>query len=330
MKQVMSLPLDSETLAQYSDIQAACRNARCDGIEAIWGGTDIPDTVSASACIGYHLTFYPDWLDFWREDKDALRRKFGSDSVWQEFYGGSTRQRLLDYYAADLDRAAALGAEYVVYHVSDVSVDEGFTFDWLHTDAEVIDAAAEVINLLLDGRRENFAFLMENQWWPGLTFTDSEMTRRLLDRVEYENKGIMLDFGHLMCCNPRLRTEADGVRYLHAMLDAHRNLSRAVRGVHLHQSLSGEFLQNHTGWLPENLSDDYYARYSASYGQVMQIDRHEPWHDPQITTVLDRIAPEFLVHELRADCRSVREQAIAVQQDTLMRGWGKRCSQPIA
>ena len=34
-----------------------------------------------------------------------------------------------------------MGARYVVFHVSDVSVEEGFTYHWRHTHEEVIDAA---------------------------------------------------------------------------------------------------------------------------------------------------------------------------------------------
>ena len=153
--------------------------------------------------VGYHLTFYPDWLDFWRGDRAALTEKFGSEEVWRSFYGGPEgRETLLRLYREDLDRAVTWGARYVVFHVSDVSVEEGFTYHWRHTHEEVIDAAAEVINLLLGDRAWPFDFLVENQWWPGFTFTEPELTRRLLDGIRAERKGIMLDIGHLMNCAP--------------------------------------------------------------------------------------------------------------------------------
>ena len=121
MVQLMSMPLGRRSLIEYPDLSAACRAVGCDGVEGIWCGEEFPEKVPPSLCIGYHLTFYPDWLDFWREDRRALRRKFGGDAVWREFFGGDCRESLLAYYKADLRRAISLGARYVVFHVSDVS-----------------------------------------------------------------------------------------------------------------------------------------------------------------------------------------------------------------
>ena len=45
-----------------------------------------------------------------------------------------------------------VGAEYVVFHVVPVDDEEGFTYQGKHTDREVIDAAADFINELLDGQ----------------------------------------------------------------------------------------------------------------------------------------------------------------------------------
>ena len=118
----------------------------------------------AELILGYHLIFYPDWLDFYRDDRAALKQKFGSLEVTASFYGGLGPDTLLEQYRADLRRAVNLGARYVVFHVSDVSLEEGYTYRWLHTNQEVIDAAVEVVNLILGEERWPFEFLVENQW----------------------------------------------------------------------------------------------------------------------------------------------------------------------
>ncbi len=50
----------------------------------------------------------------------------------------------------------------------------------------------------------------------GFTFTEPELTRRLLDGIRAERKGIMLDIGHLMNCDTSLRTLEEGADYVHA------------------------------------------------------------------------------------------------------------------
>ena len=319
MIQSINFPLCAVTLEQYDGWDALRRSVDAlgiGGIEGIWGGEAFPPGLPAGMVQGYHLTFTPDWLDFYRWDTAALCRKFGSLEKARAFYGGGP-EVLLEQYRADLRRAAALGARYVVFHVSDVSIEEGYTYRWLHSDEAVIDASAELINALLEGTEPAFDFLMENQWWPGFTFTEPEKTARLLDAVTYSRKGILLDTGHLMNSFPDLRTEAEGAARIGEMLDRHGELCRYIRGVHLHQSLSGDYVRTRTGAVPEGLPEDYAARFSFNYAHIQEIDRHRPWTDDAIGAVLERIAPQYLTHELSAPAGPAHLAAVKRQMETL-------------
>lgn len=321
MRELISLPLTGAVLSEYPGGPAeAALACGCEGVEALWGGEALSTEIPAGLCVGYHLTFWPDWLDFWRGDRDALQRKFGSEAAWRAFYGGAEgRDTLLALYRADLERAQALGAQYVVFHVSDVSLEEGYTSRWLHTHREVLDAGAEAANLLLEGLAPKLLFLVENQWWPGFTFTDPAQTRRLLDAISYPNKGIMLDTGHLLNTNLSLNSQAEGAAYLHRMLDEHGALCRYIRGVHLHQSLSGAYVRAHTGAPPRHWRGeaDYLKKFSESYAHILRIDTHSPWDSPEIAAVIRRIGPDYLVHELSAAGRAEREARVAVQRRAL-------------
>lgn len=323
MKHSVNFPIYRGCTEEYGSpggLLAACRELGLDGIEPIWGDEDYADTLPQGLVTGYHLLFWPDWLDFWLGDEDALRRKFGSREVWTAYYGGSTREALLRQYRADMARAADLGAAYVVMHVSDVSIEEGYTYRWLHSSRAVIDASIDLLNRLTEGTRWPFRILLENQWWPGLTFTDPALTQRLLRGVRFPDTGLLLDTGHLLNTNLSLRTEREGVAYLAQMLARHGSLSRRISGVHLHQSLSGDYVQTHIGRLPAALPQDYWERYAYSYSHILEIDRHLPWTDPGIAALIRRIAPDFVTHELTASDRSSREAAVALQLGTLRRG----------
>lgn len=316
----MSMPLDPTSLQEYAsweDLREELHALGCDGIEGIWGGEELPQNLPRDLVSGYHLMFYQDWLDFWRQDKPALRKKFGSNSTIASLYGGLDSQCLEDQYRADLERAARLQVPYVVFHVTDVSVEECFTYRWLHSDLEVIDATVELINRLLKGRDWPFTFLVENQWWPGFRFTDPAMTQRLLDGIDFPKKGIMLDTGHLMNCCPSLTSQAEGAAFISCMLDQHGSLASAVQGLHLHQSLSGSYVATHTGKLPTPWPSDYMERFSRNYAHVLHIDQHLPWSDPSVCALVERIQPRFLTHELTSRTRAQRRQGILLQQRTL-------------
>ena len=49
------------------------------------------------------------------------------------------------------------------------------------------------------------------------------------------------------------------------MLNRHGSLATWVRGVHLHQSLSGAYVKARTGLLPAGLPEDYGERFGVSY-----------------------------------------------------------------
>lgn len=320
MRELISFPACVESLREYSsmaELADSCGRLGCDGLETIWGGEDSWRQLSDGLTVGYHLLFYADWLDFWMGKKAALIRKFGSCAGSRTFYGGDGREALLTQYRADFARAAALHTKYVVFHVSDVSIEECYTYHWEHSDMTVIDAAAELINAVVGTGEPPFTVLVENQWWPGFRFTDPTLTERLLSLISCENKGILLDTGHLMNTNPSLRTQEEGAKYILHRLEQHGSLTKCIRAVHLHQSLSGEYVRSHIGTVPSGLPTEYLARFAESYGHVLKLDQHMPWTDPCVSKVVERIAPEFLVHELSSRCRADRETAIREQRRAL-------------
>lgn len=326
MKVVTNFPIYNGCLEEYGTMEELakdCDEAGIDGIEAIWDWDPYTGQMPLPGMsIGYHLTFWSCWIDFWIHDEEALLREFGTWDMVHEYYHGDTRQSIIDTYIRDVGYAMQVDPEYLVFHVSEVNIEEDFTYDFVHTDEQVVDCAIELANTITPYITNGAAFLVENQWWPGFTFTRPEITKRLLDGIDYDNKGIVLDIGHLMNTNTRLRTQADGVRYVNDMLDDEGELSDQIRALHLHQSLSGEYVENNAYRFSQEFLDaeSFWDRYSISYRHVLQIDRHQPWTDPSIVQVIDRISPDWINNELSAYGRRPHQEALKTQMDTLRRG----------
>lgn len=315
----VNFPIYNGCLGEYGSFESAVETMKpfgVDGLELIWGEDNYQGEIpEARFAPGYHLVFWPDWVDFWHGNEEALLRKFGSPDTVRAYYGGESRADMLRQYREDMERAARIGAKYVVLHISDVSIEEGYSYRWLHSSEEVVTAACDLLDQLTAGRKWPFRILLENQWWPGLQFTDNRLTRMALESVSGD-RGLLLDTGHLMNGNSALRTEKDGIAYIHQVLDHMGSLSDEIYGMHLHQSLSGEYVESCRGVVPK-LPEDYMQRYAENYGHVLKIDRHEPWTDPAIGGVIERIRPEFLTNELAAGTRKEKERVLAIQSNTL-------------
>ena len=66
---------------------------------------------------GVHLPFWPDWLDFWRQDWPELLQSFGTREMVQQYYNAATREEWLQQWRQNMRQAVEAGAKYVVFHV---------------------------------------------------------------------------------------------------------------------------------------------------------------------------------------------------------------------
>lgn len=315
MKIQFNLTTSYEDLNRFSSREDLVNLMRgFDGVELMQFEDDVRGIIPKERVVGLHMSYFPCWLDFWNGNLDAVRREFDSlETAWQ-IYGGRDRSAILNRYRQDLDAAHRWGAEYVVFHVSDATIAESFRLEYHHTDEEAIDGTIELLNELFAEEDGSVALLLENLWQPGLRFTRPEMTRRLMDGIRYPNKGIMLDTGHLLHTNLKLRTQEEGLAYIHSLLDAHGDLCRHIRGVHLNQSLTGEYMEA-TMHNPPDLSGSYSDRYGSMFMHAFAVDKHFPFTCPGVDKLIERISPEYLTFEfITSDCDQHRKYLSAQRQ----------------
>lgn len=274
MKIMMNFTTSSDDVDRYrsqAELRKFYEEAGCDGLELMLMEEDKKKLLSPDMIVGIHAQCINDWIH-------------------------TDPEKLIPIFQRDFDYAEKAGAQYVVFHVTQVTGPESFFWQMTHSDEEVILAAAKLINAMLDRKNYSFYFLMENLWWPGLNFLNPSSTELLIDSVHYEKKGFMLDTGHFLHTNPNLNTQKEALAYLHAMLDQHEKLLPFIKGIHLHQSLSGSYIRN---WLlqPHTLSSDPDIRMGQIFEHIFSVDRHLPFTDPAVSGLVKRIRPSYLTLE---------------------------------
>lgn len=261
---------------------------------------------------GVHLSFWPCWLDFWRGDQQELLRQFGSAAKIETYYGSSNREGWLNLYRKNIRKAKAAGARYLVFHVGHARTTELFNWQFSATNRAIIEATVEVVNELADELPENMALLFENLWWPGLTLKDKDLTEMLLNGVKHSNIGIMLDTGHLMNTNQDIKNEAEGIDYILQILTNLGSCRQAIRGIHLHKSLSGRYVKQSFGKTAQE-----HTMAEIMY-HVLNIDQHLPFALPKVQRIVEWVQPEYLVHEFMQI--SMNDWAEKVQQQQALYG----------
>ena len=319
MKHVINTVSENEWLKEYkdrADMESFIKACKCDGVEVIRGGEDNTGIYCPENVVGVHLYFYPNWLDFWNMDLESLERHFGSRDIWESYYRATNREEFLKPYQEDMDYAEAMGAEYAVFHINDVSNEEILNYEWEHTNKQVITAAAEIINALTKGKNYHFKLLLENLFTPGMTLLDSKETELMLSLVEYENKGIVMDTGHLMCAPQNITEEEQGIDFVLQTVKNPGELAHYIKALHLHKSTTGDFVANlkKQTIIPEK---DFYDRWTQSYNVILQIDRHQPLTSPRAAEILELVQPEFVCHEISAKNRTEKFEKMLIQMKAI-------------
>lgn len=318
MYKILHLISEENNLSEYKDYIDLEESYKeyVDGIELIRCGFEDDAYIRKGKVIGVHLPFYSDWLSYWKNNTDILTREFGSKEVWEGFYGGKDPLGLIKYFQKDMDYAHEISAKYVVFHVSNVSMRETIYREYDYSDEEVIEATIELVNLLFEGRNYSFEFLLENLPWPGLRFTDPNMAMKLLQGIKYENTGFILDTGHMMQNNLDLKNSEEGIDYIYDWFQDNIELLPYVRGIHLHESITGdlvrEVLKN-----PFELKGDFYQKFAQIYEYVFQIDRHDVCVAKNTKKLIEFLDPEYLVYEFRSSHRQEREEKLKKQDQVL-------------
>jgi sugar phosphate isomerase/epimerase len=306
---------DLERFRDNRDLKQFYRGHGLDGIELYEGGVDEAGLFAADDAIGVHLRYFHDWVALWNGDTKAVLEEYGTKEMVEMIFGGFSRDAMIATMRKNLLFARRYAPEYVVFHVSNVTIDQCITRKARHSDEEVVEAAIEVLNTLFRGSNDNFLLLMENLWWTGLKMDKPELTRRLLEGVEYPEKGIVLDLGHLLHTNTALRTLDEGVDYIHSILDLYDDLG-FIKGVHLNQTLSGEYAERIMR-NPLKVEGSYYDKIMALQYHVYEIDNHKPFLSKRLGTILDRIRPDYLVLEFISSDREELSRFITEQRKFL-------------
>ncbi len=285
-----------------------------DGLELMHWQTEGTGEIPMDRVVGRHMLFWPNWLDFWRSDRTALLREFDCEQNWHEYYHADTPEKFMEGRHSELEDAARMGVRYVVFHVSHVQMEHCYTGRYSYTDREIIDAFTEMLNGALRGISGNFTVLLENHWFPGLTLLEGSLAMRLLDGINWPDKGFVLDISHLMNTSSGIKSEPEGVAYIIKMLDRLGEAKYNIKTIHLNSSVPVNPIRN-MEYCPR---EDYMTRLVAAMKHVGSMDPHAPFAHPSIRRVIDSIMPEYLVNELKYETLEELQNAVRIQSGSIL------------
>ncbi len=302
----------------WEQISQFVRKNNIDGIELGLTTSYTLERIPKELIEGVHLSFYPMWLDFWQGDIEKVISILGSREALLDYYGGDNKEVMIASYKKQYERAKALGAKYMVFHVSHVLIEDSFTFTYDYSDAEVLEAAAELINRVFE-EEEGPLLLFENLWWPGLNYLNPQLTASFLEKIHYKNKGYLLDVSHLILTNPKIGTEEEAYRYIKKVVEALGATKKDIKAIHLNKTLPKHYMGRDHSYILKKYQEAKwgYDKDKILKSHIKQMDGHQPFVHPIAKKIVELIQPDFCIYETSPQDRYELAYFIKKQNEAL-------------
>ena len=276
-----------------------------DGVELLIGYEAASDEIPKEIVKSIHLPFWITWLDVWRKGEQGLKAYFPpmpADHV-QYCCGGSNQVEMIATQKKLWEFAAAYQPKQAVMHAAHVELEHAFTRNFTYTDAEVLQNFAELLNRtaqeFTDGEPP-CVIGIENLWWRGLNLEDAALTDGFAGSLNFDKWNLVLDTGHLMNTNPKLRCEDEAVDFvLERLTKLSADIRARMQSIHLNLSLSGEYqLQQLRRGLPVDWANlSHGEKYTSARNHVLKIDQHLPFQSNRAKEIVDLLQPHTVIHE---------------------------------
>lgn len=304
----------------WAEVASFLYSQQFDGFELYPVGNYPFEKIPARLIEAIHLRFFVFIREIWHEDTTGLLKLFDNWQNVEHFYGGRNREAMINAYVDQFNLAQRLGCSYVVFHP--VHCDLNHVYDWKfpYHWRETLDLCSELLNESLKRSEYTGLLLFENLWWPGsFRLDDVREYWYLLERVNYDRCGIVLDTAHLLNAQGGFASEEEEVAYLLEKVESFGDLRQEIRTVHLTSSLSGEYItktRDNSDNIP--VYDDFWQRFDQARQHVSQIDPHLPFSQPAIGKLFDLVEPESVVFEFTFLGLNAWQEKIRIQKNALL------------
>ncbi|ABV36762.1 conserved hypothetical protein [Shewanella sediminis HAW-EB3] len=296
-------------------------NMSLSGFEIYPHGVLNAEDIPAKLVGGFHLQSFPILTPMLYNDSSRLLKIFGDWQTVEQFYGGKDSDHIVNTMVSQLNLAAKLNAPYAVFHPMDCDMEHLFSQNFPWTLDDTFTACAELLNLALKRSQFKGWLLLENMWWKQSFRLDSRQEYDdLRSRINYAKCGICFDTGHMMATNKSLNDESGAISFL--MNRLHQlDLNSEIKTLHLNSNLTSDSEikscpseQSQTSY--QNCSE-FWSQFDIALKHISGLDPHNGFNNAELSSLINTIEPNFLVHEVSKQNLFSWQQAITIQQQLI-------------
>jgi enolase len=140
--------------------------------------------------------------------------------------------------------------------------------------------------------------------------------QKLIDKINYEKVGFVLDTGHMINTNLEIKNENEAIDYIFETIENLGEMKDYIYGMHLNYSLSGnyvkEFIKTQKITKRTCELDELFKEVCEHIGKI---DYHDPFEHEKIKELIESLNIKYLVYELFAPNLEELEDKIKRQNE---------------
>lgn len=262
------------------------------GVEMIVWDNDLDSSAFKEQTVGVHLKYWPTWLPIYEGSQGTSWKGFRDKNLPENFCAVDSFSEWLEQIKANVRAALRLEPEYLVWHVADCTVPECFSFQFQHSNMDVLRATVDIVPEIFAEVPGNVKILFENLWWPGLNLLHNKETEWFFDSLADRNVGLMLDTGHLLNTDYTATCEQECIRVLLKRVREMGELKQVIKGMHLNLSVSAAYRRSCWGQSRNSYTPEEIGRHIGA------IDQHRGFCEPALAEFIELVQPEYVNNEL--------------------------------
>jgi len=280
----------------WEGLRRFCQAHGIAGLELLASGVSEDTSPPGELVRGVHLRSIGNWLPL----KGVNLREFGHGA--ERYANLDGYETLVGLRAEELRQLARLEPDYAIWHANFAPFPEVFTGTPVLSGPEFLGLLAQLVIDVLSEYNPPFSVCFENCFGVGLNFDEIDTAKAFLDAMEGLPVGLCLDTGHYLnahreLANPQVACE----RLLH-VAEGLRGQGVPVQVVHLHwtdpERVPADIWQTAGSLVRDAVPSPEFARQVSGF--FLQCDQHRPLCHPLVGQLLDRLGPNYVVHEMGA------------------------------
>ncbi|MCE5219039.1 hypothetical protein LLH03_18645 [bacterium] len=277
-----------------------CREHGLAGIELLASGAT-PEAAPPSELIGgVHLRSLGSWLPL----AGVAATNFGEGS--QRYARAESYGELVRLRAQELREAAVFEPQYAVWHACYTPVPQVFGGPVTLTSEQFLPLLARLVRDVLEEYRPSFPVCFENAWGVGLDYSDLDTLQAFAAALSDLPVGLVLDLGHHLNVRRHISTPAAACEELGRIAEGAERKGLSVEVLHLHWTPPEAPKSSEDGPPP----DDPTAFFADQ-------DQHRPLVDAKLPQAVQRLHPQWVVHELGAMSLEDHDAGLRLQAGAL-------------